>query len=186
MKFTVMHPLRGEGRTSRGYGPSTYAVGARQGQATIHHGVDYATRTPERPSGVTPVYAAASGTVEIAQANDIGVSGKYIIIEHPSSDGTYTTQYLHLSQLFVTQGQTVREGALIGETGQTGASTGPHLHFAMSLRDPVPGVKGGWLDPAPFVTRTSPRPPLALIIAASSAASLGLILMFWHLLRRPA
>lgn len=86
-----------------------------------HNAVDMAA-----PPG-TPIYAAASGQVIIARASGWnGGYGNYIVISHPN--GTQTL-YSHLSILTVSSGQKVNKGDKIGEVGNTGRSTGYHLHF---------------------------------------------------------
>lgn len=79
------------------------------------------------PSG-TPVYAALGGTVIVAKGGGgyNGGYGNYVVISH--SNGTQTL-YAHLSSLNVSQGQTVSKGEHIGGVGNTGRSTGNHLHF---------------------------------------------------------
>ncbi|MEM1484702.1 peptidoglycan DD-metalloendopeptidase family protein [Oscillospiraceae bacterium PP1C4] len=83
-----------------------------------HTGVDFAAR------GGSPVYAAAEGTVVMAQW--YGEYGRCVIIEH--ADGTRTL-YGHNRQLLVTRGQKVKQGQVIARVGTTGNSTGNHLHF---------------------------------------------------------
>lgn len=78
------------------------------------------------PTG-TGLYAAAAGQVIIAKSSGWnGGYGKYIVISH--YNGTQTV-YGHLSEVLVTEGQTVAQGEAIGLTGNTGKSTGSHLHF---------------------------------------------------------
>ncbi len=84
------------------------------------NGVDLAGRTGE------PVLAAADGVVVISRNGRNGGYGKYIIIEH--SNGTQTL-YGHMNALYVTEGVRIDKGQTIGEVGNTGRSTGPHLHF---------------------------------------------------------
>ncbi len=75
----------------------------------------------------TPVKASASGRVIRAKYSGWNYGyGRYILILHPN--GTKTL-YAHLSEVLVTQGQTVKQGQLIGKTGNSGRSTGPHIHF---------------------------------------------------------
>lgn len=89
-----------------------------------HNGVDFGA-----PRG-TPVYASADGVVKVSNYRDgnpwFGGYGNYIMIEHPN--GTQTL-YAHLSGVDASVGDTVRQGQVIGKTGNTGRSTGPHLHF---------------------------------------------------------
>lgn len=75
----------------------------------------------------TPVMAAADGTVIIAKSSGYnGGYGEYIVINHPN--GTQTV-YGHLSKVDVTPGEQVTQGEVIALSGNTGDSTGPHLHF---------------------------------------------------------
>ncbi|EFL28858.1 LOW QUALITY PROTEIN: M23B family peptidase, partial [Streptomyces himastatinicus ATCC 53653] len=103
-------------------GPITAAYGVRGPRwASGHHtGVDYAV-----PIG-TSVHAVAPGTV--VAAGWAGAFGYQVVIRH--ADGMYT-QYAHLSALTVRSGQTVDAGRRIARSGNTGNTTGPHLHFEM-------------------------------------------------------
>ena len=87
-----------------------------------HNGVDL--------SGVplgSPVLAAAAGTVIVAKDGGWnGAYGSYVVISHPN--GTQTL-YAHLNSVNVSRGDTVVQGQKIGGMGNTGRSTGPHLHF---------------------------------------------------------
>ena len=84
-----------------------------------HRGIDYAL-----PVG-TPVLAAADGTVERAGADSTGY-GNMVLIRHTWNDGTV---YAHLRNWAVQPGQQVKAGEIIGYSGNTGNSTGAHLHF---------------------------------------------------------
>lgn len=83
----------------------------------FHNGVDLRAR-------YVPLYAPADGTV--STAGWMSGYGQIIIIRH--RDG-YETRHAHLNKMYVKSGDRVRSGQLIGETGQTGRVTGPHLHF---------------------------------------------------------
>ncbi len=85
-----------------------------------HHGIDYAA-----PRG-TPVRSVGSGVVQ--RAGYKGANGNYVKIRH---NGTYTSGYLHLSDIVVTPGETVDQGETIGYVGSTGRSTGPHLDYRL-------------------------------------------------------
>ncbi|MEI6811004.1 MAG: M23 family metallopeptidase [Candidatus Nomurabacteria bacterium] len=75
----------------------------------------------------TPVYSSAEGRVILAKMGGYnGGYGNYIIISH---DNNIQTVYGHLSQINVVAGQSVSQGQIIGKVGNTGRSTGPHLHF---------------------------------------------------------
>lgn len=92
----------------------------------IHSGIDVRGKTG------TPIYAAADGTVDLAQY--YGGYGNTIIINH---GGRYETLYAHLSKIHVEQGDQVKKGEVIGELGSTGRSTGPHLHYEV-IKDGTP------------------------------------------------
>ncbi len=75
----------------------------------------------------TPVRASAQGTVILAKVGSWnGGYGNYIVLQHPN--GTQTL-YGHLSAVYVSPGQSVEQGATIGAVGNSGRSSGPHLHF---------------------------------------------------------
>ena len=93
------------------------AFGWRWGR--LHQGIDIAA-----PVG-TPIWAAASGVVDYAGWNSGGY-GNMVDILH--SNGTIT-RYAHLSAIYVKQGQPVSQSQVIAAMGNTGNSTGPHLHF---------------------------------------------------------
>ena len=88
------------------------------GKIAYHPGIDIANRTG------TPIYAAQIGRV-IFIGYRAGY-GKTVMLAHPKG---YVTLYGHLSRILVKRGQVVRQGQLIGRMGNTGRSTGPHLHF---------------------------------------------------------
>ena len=83
-----------------------------------HHGVDIALRTGE------PVHAAFGGTVRVASR--MGGYGYCVVLRHPNG---LETLYGHLSKINVSTNQQVAAGEVIGLGGNTGNSTGPHLHF---------------------------------------------------------
>lgn len=88
-----------------------------------------------------PVRAAKSGT--ITYSGWLGGYGNAIIVTH---DDTYKTLYAHLSRRHVAVGQRVRRGQVLGRTGDTGYSFGPHLHFEISKNgenvNPIKFLKG--------------------------------------------
>lgn len=88
------------------------------GTIKFHEGMDFAA-----PTG-TPVYATGDGTV--AEAGWKSAYGNLIDIDHGYD---YLTRYAHLSEILVRPGQTVHRGDLIGRVGNTGKSTGSHLHY---------------------------------------------------------
>ena len=102
--------------------------------STNHKGVDIGT-----PMG-TPVLAAKSGTITSAGWN--GGYGECIVINHGKGNSTL---YGHLSGYNVKVGDVVKQGQVIGYSGSTGNSTGPHLHFGII-------ENGGWVDPLNYLT----------------------------------
>ena len=95
-----------------------YRINPITGEEQLHRGVDIAV-----PTGTT-VYAAMDGTVTTAAYD--AYYGNYVVIEN--SEG-YVTKYAHMDTLSVSAGQTVTHGTVIGTTGNTGSSTGSHLHI---------------------------------------------------------
>ena len=106
------------------YISSGFTTGSRYIQAfnisTGHRAIDYAA-----PMG-TPIRAVGDGLVTFAAWQ--GSYGNMISIRH---NGTYSTNYAHLSRFAVRTGQRVTQGDIIGYVGSTGLSTGPHLHYEM-------------------------------------------------------
>lgn len=115
---TYIKPISG-GRLSSGFGRRSRPT---KGASTYHKGVDWAT-----PTG-TAVYASCGGTV--ARAGWGSGYGYVVYINHP--DGRQT-RYGHLSKVLVSVGQTVSQGQKIALSGNTGVSTGPHLHFEILI-----------------------------------------------------
>ena len=83
-----------------------------------HNGTDYAA-----PTG-TPIMTTASGVVE--RTGYTAGNGNYVKVKH---NGTYSTQYLHMSKILVKKGQYVEQGQSIGLVGSTGLATGPHVCY---------------------------------------------------------
>lgn len=104
----------------------TSTVGGRSSPggigSTNHKGTDIG-----RVYYTSPVYAAKAGTVIVATYSKS--YGNYVAISHGSGN---TTLYAHMSSLKVSAGQYVNQGDVIGITGSTGNSTGPHLHFEVT------------------------------------------------------
>ena len=114
-------PLKSYSRISSEYGWRKNPV---SGVNKLHAGIDFAA------AGGTPIYAAASGYVQVAGWSTGGY-GNYVIIYHGKmSDGnTYTTLYAHMRSVATSAGKYVKQGELIGYVGSTGNSTGNHLHL---------------------------------------------------------
>ncbi|MMZ62114.1 Murein DD-endopeptidase MepM [compost metagenome] len=110
-----------------------YRTDPFKGSAAFHAGIDIAGKVGD------PVYAAGAGKV-ITTDKDSS-HGKYIVVEHP---GGLQTWYLHLSGIDVSEGDTVAKGEGIGKLGNTGRSTGPHLHFEIVKQ-------GKQINPLPYL-----------------------------------
>lgn len=111
------------------YGPR----GWRDGE--MHWGMDFAADKGDK------IYAAFNGTVVMAQR--YGGYGNCVVIKHA---GGVQTLYGHFSKLDVEAGDRVKTGDLLGRAGSTGDSTGPHLHFEVT-------VHGEYKDPEKFLTK---------------------------------
>jgi murein DD-endopeptidase MepM/ murein hydrolase activator NlpD len=115
--------------TSPASGTYTSSFGWRThpiyGTKKQHRGADIAN------SIGTPVVAAGNGIV--SHAGPMGTYGNVIMITHSVNGQIFTTVYAHLSSVGVSPGQSVSKGQSIGKLGNTGASTGPHLHFEMHV-----------------------------------------------------
>ncbi len=94
------------------------------GQKAFHEGVDIRADRGEK------VYATACGV--ITQAFKNGNYGNYVEIDHGNG---YTTAYAHLQSFLVKPGESVEQGQIIGQVGNTGRSTGAHLHYEIRLND---------------------------------------------------
>ena len=128
---TYAAPLADMGRVTSGMGARRAPL---PGASTNHGGIDIAV-----PVG-TPVSAPADGIVEVAGVR--GRGGKTLIIRH--ADGS-TTGFAHLDNISVEPGDTVTQGQQVAASGNTGNSTGPHLHW--TYRD----AKGERKDPRSMV-----------------------------------
>lgn len=100
--------------------------------STNHKGVDICN-----VGYTSSVYATKSGRVLLTNSSGWGGGyGNYVVIDH---GGGLTTLYAHMSVVKVSQGDTVSQGTVIGVTGNTGASTGPHLHYEVRTTTIVNG-----------------------------------------------
>jgi len=116
------------------------AFDARRGKRRKHRGIDIAAKTG------TKIYAAMRGTVVFSGTQ--GAYGRVIIIEHPNN---YVTVYAHNSMNQAEQGDEVGQSTWIANVGNTGRSTGPHLHFEIRKNgvptDPLKLLPGGGARP---------------------------------------
>lgn len=110
------------------------------GQQAMHEGIDFITDVG------TPVVAAAGGVVQFAGFHP--QYGNMIDIDHGND---LVTRYAHLSKVLVKEGDLLQRGRRIADSGNTGRSTGPHLHFEVRFR-------GAAQNPAKFLLANNPAP----------------------------
>lgn len=127
------------GEIISGWGMRRHPV---MGGQRFHQGIDISNRTG------TPVYATADGVVRSAQAENGW--GKVVKIDHPSG---FMTLYAHLHSFKVKTGDSVSKGQMIGLIGNTGMSTGSHLHYGVYRNEVT-------LNPTRFMNQAD-RPVLA-------------------------
>lgn len=118
-------------RLSSRFGYRTHPVTKKRKK---HRGLDFAVNTG------TPIYATADGAVEVARKSNLG-SGNFLRIQH--SHG-FSSSFSHMKSFKVRSGEFVEKGQLIGYSGNTGMSSGPHLHYEVRF-------VGRALDPLNFV-----------------------------------
>jgi murein DD-endopeptidase MepM/ murein hydrolase activator NlpD len=116
---------------SSGYGRRVQPI---TGVAKLHLGQDFAVDVG------TPIYATAHGVVDSARSNFLGL-GNFLQIQHSFG---FSSSYSHLDSFAVKYGEFVRKGDLIGYSGNSGLSSGPHLHYEVKFI-------GKPLNPTPFV-----------------------------------
>ena len=121
-KSILKTPIDGA-RLSSNFGMRKHPI---SGFNKLHKGIDFAA-----PKG-TPIYAGGNGVIEYAGRN--GGYGKYIRIRH---NNNYKTAYAHLSSFKkgIQKGKRVNQGDVIGYVGNTGNSTGPHLHYEIIYKN---------------------------------------------------
>lgn len=128
----MMWPVPGNYSISSLFGNRIHPISK---EYKMHTGIDI------QSARKTDFVAAQTGTIIFS--NWFAGYGKAIIIDH---GGGYTTLYAHLDVINVEVGQVVKKGQIIGKTGNTGYSTGPHLHFEVRMNgdyvDPLTYVKG--------------------------------------------
>lgn len=140
MALQLIYPVNGPLTQKFGENPSFYSQWGFPG----HNGIDFGV-----PNG-TPVLAAANGSVDKVSFENGGY-GNYVKLKHVDGSNTYYTYYAHLMQASVSAGQNLQAGAVIGFSNNTGASTGPHLHFGLR-KSSTSGSYKGYIDPLPYLT----------------------------------
>lgn len=127
-----LSPLKGALNVSSSFG---YRADPTGYSGNMHDGIDYTGNQGEA------ILAARYGTV--VEAGNHWSAGNYAIIQH---DNGYYTYYMHMTDVYVTVGQSVTTLEQIGTMGTTGNSTGVHLHFGIAM-----DLWSGFVDPANFI-----------------------------------
>lgn len=126
-------PAPGNTRVTCEYG-SRVMDGVRE----FHYGVDIGAAVG------SPVVAIEDGVVISAGTNG-GTAGTFVRIRHQKDGYTWESKYYHLSEIKVSVGDAVKRGTVIAASGNTGRSTGPHLHIGITMN-------GSYVDPLPLIT----------------------------------
>ena len=131
-------PFDGTPRVTQWYGenPAYYAQFGVAG----HNGIDFGLVTG------TPLRAACEGRVTRVRKDSTGY-GWHVYVNH----GWGQTLYAHMSRIDVAEQQDVEEGEVLGLSGNTGNSTGPHLHFGLRIYGVHVPNMSNWCDPAPIL-----------------------------------
>ena len=155
------HPVEFK-KISSGYG---YRKDPFTGKKGFHAGIDYLI-----PVG-TEVKSSLNGKVLKTEFLDTGY-GLNILIDHLNG---YYTLYGHLSEIFVKPNQTVKQGQIIGMSGDSGRSTGAHLHFAVKENN-------RFIDPVKVLEYPKPLP--ASVVIASNPELIFIPLFLFLLLKK--
>ena len=107
------------------------------GRSKRHTGVDFALKPGN------PIYATGDGVVEVVKFEFFGY-GNWVLIDHGFG---YKTRYAHLKSIGVAEGMKVKRGECIGISGNSGRSSGPHLHYEVMY-------KGNYVNPANYYDLT--------------------------------
>jgi hypothetical protein len=140
MAIKLIYPVNGPITQLFGENPDIYKKWGYAG----HNGIDFGI-----PNG-TPIVAAADGTVDKVDFENGGY-GNFVKLSHVDGATKYYTYYAHLQSTSVKAGQKVTAGTVVGLSNNTGASTGPHLHFGIRIDGQNPAYKG-YLDPMQYLT----------------------------------
>lgn len=122
-----------------------------------HDGRDYRTVFADSPLGHRYVSAAADGIVELVRNDGVKGYGLHVRVRH--ADGALTI-YGHLSKTYAVQGKKILAQEILGLSGNSGFSTGPHLHFELRPAGWEKNTNNGFAgatDPTPFMTSVLPK-----------------------------
>lgn len=148
-------PDKSKYRLSSPYG---YRSDPITGVSKMHTGFDFACKPGN------PVYATGDGTVESVSFEFFGY-GNSVLIDHGFG---YKTRYAHLKMVYVSEGMKLKRGECIGETGNSGRSTGPHLHYEVMYR-------GRYVNPYNYFDMTMPLDEYSSMVSKVSDESENVI-----------
>ena len=143
-------------RLSSGFG---YRKDPMSGRTARHTGVDFAMKPGN------PVYATGDGVVESVKFEFFGY-GNQVVIDHGFG---YKTRYAHLKAVGVVEGMKIKRGECIGQTGNSGKSSGPHLHYEVIY-------KGTHINPANYYDLTITPEEYAVMVQNTADASKNITL----------
>ena len=118
-----------------------YGSRVMDGEREYHYGVDIGAAEG------SPVVSIEKGVVTSAGTNG-GTAGTYVRIRHEKDGYVWESKYFHLSEIKVSVGDKVERGTVIAASGNTGRSTGPHLHIGITMN-------GSYVDPLPLISESS-------------------------------
>lgn len=128
----TLWPLKGvRGRVTNPFGPAIHPF---TGEWYLHKGLDLGYGMG------TPIVATANGKIILKDYDERGF-GNYLVIQHKYG---FDTKYAHMQNIYVKEGQIVKQGDILGTMGNSGLSDGPHLHYEVRIGSQV-------LDPAKFI-----------------------------------
>lgn len=143
MTIQLVKPLNGPITQYFGERPQIYSQWGYNG----HNGIDFGI-----PVG-TSIRASADGVVKVVAWDKLGY-GNYVILDHNNNE--FLTYYAHQEKTNVKVGDVVKTGAVIGFSGNTGFSTGPHLHWELRIPGKInPGFKNCF-DPLKYLVGINP------------------------------
>ena len=151
-------------RLSSGFG---YRKDPFSGRSKRHTGVDFALKPGN------PIYATGDGVVESVKFEFFGY-GNSIVIDHGFG---YKTRYAHMKSIGVTEGMKVKRGECIGESGNSGRSSGPHLHYEVMYKD-------NYVNPANYYDLTITPEEYSTMVQNTADASEKITLHPSHKKRR--
>ncbi len=152
-------PLMTDPTTYRLSSPFGYRSDPINGTTKMHTGMDFACKPGNS------VYATGDGVVETVRFELFGY-GNSVMIDHGFG---YKTRYAHMKSIYVTEGMKLKRGECIGETGNTGRTSGPHLHYEVFYR-------GNFVNPYNYMDLTMTQEEYQQMVDKAAASSPNLMI----------